>query len=123
MSESTTTWLIIIAALVALYLMFFRKRTVLRAGVGVVQPTKPSVSVNGTTVSGGIANSGLVQAGVLGLAAAPAIGGLFSGLFSSAPPAVAGNAPATGYDDGGGYYDDSIFGSSATDETGMDLLG
>lgn len=114
-----TTW-IVIAVIVLVAFFFLRRKKV--AVTNVLPTNKPSVSVAGTTVTGGLANSNVVQGVALGLAAAPAIGGLFSGLFGSSTPAVAGSAPAQYLEGSDSGYDDSIFGAS-TNESGMDLVG
>ena len=128
MSKDSETLLIIAVVLLAVYFLFLRKKKVVAVtNVGVKQP---SVSVGGTTLTGGLANSGLVQAGALGLAAAPAIGSIFSGLFGSSAPAVAGSAPAsntaaafgTGDSTSDGYLDPISTSTSDYDSSGMDLI-
>jgi|GEM_PF-5781998 hypothetical protein len=130
MSKDSETLLVIAVVLLAVYFLILRKKKVVAVtNVGARQPT--SVSVGGTTLTGGLANSGLVQAGALGLAAAPAIGSLFSGLFGSSAPAVAGSAPpndtagafGTGDSTSDGYLDQITSPTSDYDSSGMDLLG
>jgi hypothetical protein len=128
MSKDSETLLVIAVVLLAVYFLILRKKKVVAVtNVGARQPT--SVSVGGTTLTGGLANS--VQAGALGLAAAPAIGSLFSGLFGSSAPAVAGSAPpndtagafGTGDSTSDGYLDQITSPTSDYDSSGMDLLG
>lgn len=118
MKDETTTWIIVgVVALALLYWFSRRKKVVVaKTVVGTVQ-SKPTVTVNGTTVQGGIAGSSLVQGAALGLAAAPAVSGLFGSLFSS--PTVAGNAPA---DNTAAAFGDLDASTGGYDSTGLDLV-
>jgi hypothetical protein len=122
MTKDSETYLIVAVVLVALWFLFLRKKKVVVAATTVLPTKQATVSVGGSTITGGLANSSLIQAGVLGVAAAPAVGGLFSSLFGSwsSTPAVAGNAPATGYDDTS--YDTNGALSDSDDSSGLDLL-
>ena len=121
MKDDTTTWIIVGVLALAVLWYLKRRKIVVAGGVGVV-PTKSSVTVGGTTVQGGIAGSSLVQAGALGLAAAPAVSSLLGSvgsLFSS--PAVAGDAPADNSAAAFGELDSLTGDGSSGDYT--DLLG
>jgi hypothetical protein len=121
--DDTTTWIIVGVLALAVLWYLKRRKVVVAGGVGVVT-TRPSVTVGGTTVKGGVAGSSLIQAGALGLAAAPAVSSLIESVgswFSS--PAVAGDAPADNSAATFGEPDSLTGDGSSGDDTYTDLLG